>query len=63
MPRKSNPQKSAGARLERNSFRNYLRRELKKLPLGDQNQLRVALAWVDARRSRYDRKVGGLGKQ
>lgn len=60
---KADPKFSQGARLERSAFRNMLRRRLTHLSLGDQNEVRRALAWVDQRRLRYDRAKGGLGKK
>lgn len=53
---------SAGARLERAAFVRHLRSRMKHINLGDANEIMKALAWVDQRRLRYDRKPGGLGR-
>ena len=60
-PMAADPKFSAGARLERRAFRNYLKRKL----VGGYNpiiQIGDALDWVKKRQARYDRKAGGLGK-
>lgn len=51
------PVYSAGARYERKAFITYLSRHAKDSasPIWE-----VILAWVRARRSRYDKKPGGL---
>lgn len=52
----ADPKRSAGARLERRSVRDYLRRALKR-----KGTIEDALAFVMTRQSRYDKKSGGLG--
>lgn len=56
----ADPKTSAGARLERKAFRDYLRRQLKATGSGD---IQRALDWVMKRESRYGPKVGGLGRK
>lgn len=62
----ADPKTSAGARLERKVFREYLRRRLRTTTRVDQLLLRLEvqaiLNWVLAREKRYDKRPGGLGK-
>jgi hypothetical protein len=53
----ADPKVSAGARLERKAFREYLRRLLKR---GAAVNLETALGWVLKREARYNPKRGGL---
>jgi hypothetical protein len=60
----ADPKMSAGARLEREAFRDYLRRKLHNKPTACEEQfLEVVLRWVNDRRTRYDKAGGGLGKK
>lgn len=54
----ADPKSSEGARLERRSIREYLRRAIKS-----RKSLADALAFVMTRQSRYDKKAGGLGRK
>ena len=63
------PKFSAGARLERRSYREYLRREMAAISPYMRNSnnlyylaLSRSLSWVMKRQARYDKKKGGLGK-
>lgn len=58
----TDPKFSAGARLERKAFRDYLRRQLAKSSAAG-NPARAwekAIEWVLARQQRYDKREGGL---
>jgi hypothetical protein len=59
------PKKSEGARLERDTFRDYLRRKIAKLwdNQSEKKVLEDALNWVLGRKKRYDKAEGGLGKK
>lgn len=54
----ADPKRSEGARLERKSIREYLRRALKR-----GGSVAAALAFVMTRQQRYDKKAGGLGSK
>lgn len=67
MATKTDPKYSAGARTERASFRNYLRRKLRHTTaVADATSgarlLSEVLNWVLNRQSRYDKRPKGLGK-
>ena len=54
---------SAGARYERDAFRDYLRRFMKRMESGSEyDTVREVLAWVLKRQARYNKKPKGLGK-
>lgn len=57
----ADPKFSAGARLERKAFREYLRRLIKRH--GTCAVTDDALAWVLKREERYAVRPGGLGKK
>jgi len=64
---KANPLFSAGARLEREAFCDYLKRKLKgpDVQLAGVRESAVlgkVLKWVKGRQGRYDKRPGGLGK-
>ena len=67
---KASPAFSKGACYERDSFRDFLRREMKKIQLLDSEASHVRfettkryLVWVLARQRRYEKKPGGLGRK
>lgn len=63
MGKTSDPKRSEGARMERESMRRYLRRRLGR---GGNEYYRLALEhaleWVMTRRKRYDKQAGGIGR-
>lgn len=63
---KANPLLSEGARMERDAIRRYLKRTIKAIQSFDSKQcvsdFNLILNWVDARKVRYNKKKGGLGK-
>jgi hypothetical protein len=63
---KPDPLFSAGARLERASFRAYLKNQIDKWNrsgnIGRAGTFQTVLKWVQGRQKRYDKKPGGLGK-
>jgi hypothetical protein len=61
---KANPLLSAGARLERSSFRIYLKNKITNGSdvLRERETLEAVLRWVRGRQKRYDKRPGGLGK-
>lgn len=58
----ADPKTSAGARLERKAFRDYLRRQLRTASDSSSIGLTAVLNWVLARQARYDKRGGGLGR-
>ena len=66
--RKADPKTSEGARVEREAFRRYLRRELRSrhevsgTTSPTHAALQAALAWVLDRSKRYGKRPGGLGR-
>lgn len=56
----TDPQRSAGARLERKAIRTYIRRLQREA--ADHNLLEIILRWVLQRQQRYNRRKGGLGR-
>lgn len=66
---RSTHERSDGARRERKAMRAYLRRQRRSLEgtttdywAGHLDAMANILAWIDQRRARYDKRVGGLGK-
>lgn len=56
--------KSEGARYERAAYRNRLRRQIKRAVMTDDAKvLQTELDWVLARKSRYEKVPGGLGRK
>lgn len=56
----TDPQRSAGARLERKAMRAYLRRAMQGTSGLGASTLAQALNYVLSRQKRYDKKPGGL---
>jgi hypothetical protein len=60
----ADPKTSQGARMEREAFRKYLRRQRILAPAPDVGDaIDKILNWVNGRRKRYDGAAGGLGKK
>ena len=67
---KADPLYSEGARVEREAIRAYLRRQIKSYDqwpddddaIAQHSALSLVLNWVLARKKRYDKRPGGLGK-
>ena len=64
---KADPKYSAGARMERKAFRDYLRRQIKLRSTDGASveaiTLNTVLFFVLGRQRRYDPKPGGLGRK
>lgn len=56
----ADPKTSAGARVERKAFREYVRRLI--AASGPQIDGEKVVAWILKRQQRYDGKAGGLGR-